>query len=110
MGELPEDMISRLIGERKLFPCYFGSALKVEGVDELLARIDKLLDKGTRRVTIHLPYDKGGLLDMLYREAKVESVEYGETIDIVATCVPRVIGQVKDYICLLYTSPSPRDA
>ena len=62
------------------------------------SRIDKLLDKGTRRVTIHLPYDKGGLLDMLYREAKVESVEYGETIDIVATCVPRVIGQVKDYI------------
>ena len=72
------------------------SAKTGEGVDELLARIDKLLDKGTRRVTIHLPYDKGGLLDMLYREAKVESVEYGETIDIVATCVPRVIGQVKD--------------
>lgn len=74
------------------------SAKTGEGVDELLARIDKLLDKGTRRVTIHLPYDKGGLLDMLYREAKVESVEYGESIDIVATCVPRVIGQVKDYI------------
>ena len=74
------------------------SAKTGEGVDELLARIDKLLDKGTRRVTIHLPYDKGGLLDMLYREAKVGSVEYGETIDIVATCVPRVIGQVKDYI------------
>ena len=74
------------------------SAKTGEGVDELLARIDKLLDKGTRRVTIHLPYDKGGLLDMLYREAKVESVEYGETIDIVATCVPRVIGQAKDYI------------
>ena len=37
-GELPEDMISRLIGERKLFPCYFGSALKVEGVEELLCR------------------------------------------------------------------------
>ena len=69
-----------------------------ETESEARARIDKLLDKGTRRVTIHLPYDKGGLLDMLYREAKVESVEYGETIDIVATCVPRVIGQVKDYI------------
>ena len=74
------------------------SAKTGEGVDELLARIDKLLGKGARRVTIHLPYDKGGLLDMLYREAKVESVEYGETIDIVATCVPRVIGQAKDYI------------
>ena len=74
------------------------SAKTGEGVDELLARIDKLLDKGTRRVTIHLPYDKGGLLDMLYREAKVESVEYGETIDIVAVCTPRVLGRVKDYV------------
>ena len=74
------------------------SAKTGEGIDELLARIDKLLDKGTRRVMIHLPYDKGGLLDMLYREAKVESVEYGETIDVAAVCVPRVIGQVKDYI------------
>ena len=70
------------------------SAKTGEGVDELLARIDKLLDKGTRRVTIHLPYDKGGLLDMLYREAKVESVEYGETIDIVAVCTPKIIGQL----------------
>ena len=41
MGELPEDMISRLIGERKLFPCYFGSALKVEGVDALLAGVER---------------------------------------------------------------------
>lgn len=40
-GELPEDMISRLIGERKLFPCYFGSALKVEGVDALLAGVER---------------------------------------------------------------------
>ena len=40
-GELPEDMISRLIGERKLFPCFFGSALKVEGVDELLAGVER---------------------------------------------------------------------
>ena len=52
----------------------------------------------TRRVTIHLPYDKGGWLDSLYREAKVESVEYGETIDIVAVCTPRVLGRVKDYV------------
>ena len=59
--------------------------------------IDRRLDKGTRRVTIHLPYDKGGLLDMLYREAKVESVEYSETIDIVAVCPPKVLGQIRDY-------------
>ena len=43
------------------------SAKTGEGVPELLACIDKKLDKGTRRVTIHLPYDKAGLLDGLYR-------------------------------------------
>lgn len=30
------DTITDLIRERKLFPCFFGSALKVEGVEELL--------------------------------------------------------------------------
>ena len=74
------------------------SARTGEGLDELLRAIDAELDKGTRRVTIHLPYDKGGWLDSLYREAKVESVEYGETIDIVAVCTPRVLGRVKDYV------------
>ena len=74
------------------------SAKTGEGLDELLRAIDAELDKGTRRVTIHLPYDKGGLLDSLYREAKVESVDYGETIDIVAVCTPRVLGQVKAYV------------
>ena len=74
------------------------SAKTGEGVGDLLAAIDRLLDKGTRRVTIHLPYDKGGLLDLLYREAKVETVEYAETIDITAVCNPRAIGAVKPYI------------
>ena len=74
------------------------SAKTGEGVPELLACIDKKLDKGTRRVTIHLPYDKAGLLDGLYREARVESVEYAATIDVAAVCTPKVLGQVKDYI------------
>ena len=74
------------------------SAKTGEGVPELLACIDKKLDKGTRRVTLHLPYDKAGLLDGLYREARVESVEYAATIDVVAVCTPKVLGQVKDYI------------
>ena len=68
-GELPEDMISRLIGERKLFPCYFGSALKVEGVEELLSGVeitddtslrraaDVLLSTGLHRVFISLGAD-----------------------------------------------------
>ena len=74
------------------------SARTGEGVDRLLEMIDRRLDKGTRRVTIRLPYDKGGLLDMLYREAKVESVDYGETIDVVAVCGPRTLGQVEPFV------------
>ena len=74
------------------------SAKTGEGVDRLLEMIDKRLDKGTRRVTLHLPYDKGGLLDMLYREAKVEAVEYGQTIDVTAVCGPKTLGQVEPYL------------
>ena len=74
------------------------SARTGEGVTDLLAAIDKKLDKGTKRVTLHLPYDKAGALDALYREARVESVEYGATVDVVAVCTPRVMGQLKDYI------------
>ena len=74
------------------------SARTGEGVDKLLEMIDKRLDKGTRRVVLHIPYDKGGLLDMLYREAKVENVEYGETIDVTAVCGPRTLGQVTPFI------------
>ena len=74
------------------------SARTGEGVADLLAAIDKKLDKGTKRVTLHLPYDKAGALDALYREAKVESVEYGATVDVVAVCTPRVIGQLHQFI------------
>ena len=74
------------------------SARTGQGIEALLELIDRWLDKGTRRCVIHLPYDKGGLLDMLYREAKVERVEYGGTIDVTAVCNPRVLGQVAPFI------------
>ena len=74
------------------------SARTGEGVTDLLAAIDKKLDKGTKRVTLHLPYDKAGALDALYREAKVESIEYGATVDVVAVCTPRIIGQLHQFI------------
>ncbi len=74
------------------------SAKTGEGLDRLLALIDQKLDKGTRRVTLHLPYDKTGLLDGIYREGKVENIEYSETVDVVAICTPRLLGQLKEYI------------
>ncbi len=40
---LSDDTLRRLIGERKLFPCLFGSALKLEGVDELLEALSRFI-------------------------------------------------------------------
>ena len=74
------------------------SAKTGAGISDLMSMIDRMLDKGTRRVKLHLPYDKGGLLDMLYREAKVESVDYSATIDVTAVCGPKTLGQVQAYI------------
>ena len=67
-------------------------------MDGLLSAIEKRLDAGVRRVELRLPYDKGGILDQLYREAKVEKVDYGETIQVTAVCTPRTLGQLGDYL------------
>lgn len=40
-GEIPDDEIRAAISERKLFPCYFGSALKFDGIDEFLDGLER---------------------------------------------------------------------
>lgn len=42
-GELSSATLSRMVAERKLFPCFAGSALKDQGVDELLDGICALM-------------------------------------------------------------------
>ena len=74
------------------------SAKTGRGLDRLLEMIGARLDNGAHKVTLHLPYDRGGVLDMLYREARVEAVKYADTIEITAVCTPKVLGQVSDYI------------
>ena len=51
-GSIPHSEIVRLIAERKLFPCFFGSALRMEGVEELL--------QGLREYTEEPHYRKDG--------------------------------------------------
>ena len=81
------------------------SARTGEGLTALLEAIGQRLDSGVKRVTIHLPYDKGGLLDRLYQEAKVEQVEYGAAIEVTAVCTPRLLGQLRDYVTGGWTPP-----
>ena len=81
------------------------SARTGEGLDKLREMMRRRLDAGTRRVTLHLPYDQAGLLDALYREAKVEKVDYAETIEVTAVCAPKTLGRVKDYVADGWTPP-----
>ncbi len=81
------------------------SAKTGQGLDELLSKIGDRLDTGAHRVVLHIPYDKGGIVDLLHREAKVERVDYGETIEVEAVCTPIQLGRLKDYIVSGWTPP-----
>ena len=43
-GSIDADSVNDAICERKLFPCFFGSALKEEGITELLDRINSMTE------------------------------------------------------------------
>ncbi len=45
--EITRADIRRVIRERKVFPCYFGSALKIQGVDEFLDALGKYTEENT---------------------------------------------------------------
>ena len=40
-GAVPDEAVARLVAQRKLFPCWFGSALKLEGMEELLSGLER---------------------------------------------------------------------
>ncbi len=44
-GSVSDDLIRQAVAERKVFPCYFGSALQVQGVEELLDGLDRFTEK-----------------------------------------------------------------
>lgn len=42
-GHIEKETVVRMIAERKVFPCYYGSALKVQGVQEFLAGLERYI-------------------------------------------------------------------
>lgn len=40
-GTIPDETIQEMIAERALFPCFFGSALKMDGIDEFVAGFER---------------------------------------------------------------------
>ena len=74
------------------------SAATGEGLDGLLAMIERELDRGLHHVHLLLPYAMGGLVETLHDGAKVLSVEYdAQGIRVEAVCDEILYGRVKQY-------------
>lgn len=87
LGELPHDRDSVCI-----------SARTGEGAAELVSKIEQVLDLGKYHAKLLLPYDKGGVLELLHREASVISVEYApEGIEVEVALKPVLWGNVSSY-------------
>ena len=69
-GNIDDDDIKKLISERRLFPCYFGSALKLDGVGEIL--------DGLERYTLKKEYPKefGAKVYKVSRDDKNKRLTY----------------------------------
>ncbi len=75
------------------------SAVTGQGTDALVGRINEIIGRQNRRVSLRLPYSRAGLIELLHREALVERTEYGQDfIEIEAVCPPEVYGKLRDFV------------
>ncbi|MDR1117235.1 MAG: GTPase HflX [Oscillospiraceae bacterium] len=72
------------------------SAKTGKNADKLLQEVLKLVKKPEKRLKIFIPYEKGGFVDTLHTEARVESAEYGELIEVIAVCDEKVEGRLRE--------------
>ena len=78
--------------------CVCVSARTGEGCDALVSKIEQVLDLGKYHAKLLLPYDKGGVVEVLHREAAVSNIEYTpEGIEVELAMKPELWGRVKDY-------------
>ena len=74
------------------------SAKSGEGIDTLLDKIEGIIHVGKSRVTFVIPNSEQAALNILYKNATVESVDYGyEGVTVVATVDKKVRGMLKKY-------------
>ena len=74
------------------------SAKSGEGIDTLLGKIEEIIHAGKSRVTFVIPHSEQAALNILYKNATVESVDYGyEGVTVVATVDGKVRGMLKKY-------------
>ena len=79
--------------------CVGVSAKTGNGLDRLVNTIDEILSRGFLvRKRFRLPYDKGNILAMLYRQARVLDRDDGDTaVDIEVELTPRLANRLDQY-------------
>ena len=74
------------------------SAATGQGIGLLVAKIEELIMNSKRPVTFTIPNSEAGALNILYKNASVQSVEYGaEAIVAVAMADAKTIGMLRKY-------------
>ena len=89
-GELPREQVADLISQRRVFPCYFGSALHTEGVEELLDALESLTEER------QYPAKFGAKVYKIGRDEQGNRLTY---LKVTGGSI-----KVREIICLLYTS------
>ena len=75
------------------------SARTGQGIGLLLERMEEILSAAKKKARIHLPYDKSGLVEILYNEGSVTETRYlEEYIEIDAVINPKSFEKFKQYI------------
>ena len=74
------------------------SAQTGQGIDQMLEILQSLLNEGKKTVVFHIPNSEGGALNLLYKSAVVENVEYGpEKMLVTATVDVKTHGMLRRY-------------
>ncbi|MBE6538312.1 MAG: GTPase HflX [Ruminococcaceae bacterium] len=78
---------------------FYISAKTGEGVDAMISRLEELVQAGKKRLVFTIPNAEQGALNILYKNAAVEDVEYGaEAVTVTATVDAKVRGMLAKYL------------
>ena len=100
-GEIPVKNIKQLVKMRKMVPCFFGSALKMEGTRELMSAMDLLTLENT------YPEDFRAVIFKIARNAKNQRLSYlkvtGGTLHVKDFLAGEKVNEIRIYSGEKYT-------
>lgn len=75
------------------------SALKKENIEGFLSRISQKIPKNIHKISLSIPLDRMNLVDLIYREGKVEKIKYtSRSIAITAQIPDTLIHKFEEYL------------